>query len=86
MSDAIRRELSRALRERMKAEGWSVAHVADLSGVKCSRASLHRKIFGIVNKKTGKRVYQSLTDDESKRLARIVDMRLVEAHLEEAAA
>jgi hypothetical protein len=85
MSDAIRRELSRALRERMKANGWSVAHLADLSGVKCSRASLHRKIFGVVDKASGKRVYQTLSDDECRRLARIVDMRLVDAHLEGAA-
>lgn len=83
MSDAIRRELSRAVKELMRERGLSVADVVDHSGVECSRASLHRKLFGY--KRDGKKVYQSLTDDECRKLARLVDMRFAEAHLVEAA-
>lgn len=66
----IRRCLAAALEDK----GWSVADLLKRSRLGCTRASLHRKIYGY--RKGAKRVYQPITLDELRALTNTLDLRV----------
>lgn len=72
MAQNIRRKLAEAL----DGKGWSVDKLRDRirveAGLRISRASLHRKVYGYVKRKgekRGKRTYQALSVDEYRAIA-----------------
>lgn len=64
------------LRGEMADRGWSVEDLRRRSAIKCSRVSLHRKLYGYSRPGDGKWVFQALDVEEVAVLLRPFKLRI----------
>jgi hypothetical protein len=62
------------LLDALEAKGWTLVHLLRASGLTCTRASLHRKLYGYRKSGSADRIYQPISLDEYRKLAGALDV------------